>query len=81
MNLPSKTDEAVVRDPTPNQVLASMGGDMITCQSLKSALDSKGAGGRGIKTYDRLFQEYNGAMLTGHRAMCKLFSKKDLHFL
>lgn len=54
---------------------------MITCESLKSALDSKEAGGRGTKTYDRLFQEYNGTMLTGRRARCKLFSKKDFCFL
>ncbi|KAL2293527.1 hypothetical protein FJTKL_05403 [Diaporthe vaccinii] len=76
MNLPSKTDEAVFRDPTSNQVLASMGGDMITCQSLKRALGSKEAGGRGIKTYDRLFQGYNGAMLTGHIAMSLISDPK-----
>lgn len=77
MNLPSKTDEAVLEGPTPNQDLACTRGDMVTRQDLNSAVDSKEAGGYDNKVYDCLYQGHNETVLLGHATMRKSFTNMN----
>lgn len=75
MNLPSKTDEAVLKTPIPNQDLACTRGDMTTRQDLNSAVDSKEAGAYDNKAYDCLYQGNNETLLPEHTTMRKSFTK------
>lgn len=54
---------------------------MTTRQNLNSAVDSREAGGHDTKICGKLFQEYNGTTLPGHRAMCELSPKRESSLL